>query len=261
MPRSRCSAASATERASPGSSTAARWRPSSTGGSPRRSGCSGASRPCSRTRATSCGSSRPARPAGTAWSFAPSPGRGWWRRRRRVQLARDLGAPEGQAYALWHRSEALSALGRHAEAEADAREALTVAGDGRAPRVDRDRLARARHRAAGAAAARRGRRGVRGVRADRGGDVDAVRLVGRRPVRARRGRARAARRCRAVGASAHWPSGRRWDTTRHGGPQVELAAARGADDCTALAAAAWHRAGAGGHLASVPRLAELAGRS
>ncbi len=43
--------------------------------------------------------------------------------------------------------------------------------------------------------------------------------------------------------------------------QVELAAARGADDCAALAAAAWHQAGAGGHLASVPRLAELAARS
>src|SRR6185503_10594132 len=45
-----------------------------------------------------------------------------------------------------------------------------------------------------------------------------------------------------------------------GWAQVELAAARGTDDCAALAAAAWHRAGAGGHLASVPRLAALAGR-
>jgi len=39
--------------------------------------------------------------------------------------------------------------------------------------------------------------------------------------------------------------------------QVELAAARCADDRAALAAAARHRAEAGGHLASVPRLAAL----
>ncbi|MGI5131401.1 BTAD domain-containing putative transcriptional regulator [Pseudonocardia sp. CA-107938] len=44
-----------------------------------------------------------------------------------LQLARDLDAPEGQAYALWHRSEALSGLGRTTEAEADAREALAIA--------------------------------------------------------------------------------------------------------------------------------------
>jgi hypothetical protein len=44
-----------------------------------------------------------------------------------LQLARDLDAPEGQAYALWHRSEALSGLGRTAEAETDAREALAIA--------------------------------------------------------------------------------------------------------------------------------------
>jgi tetratricopeptide (TPR) repeat protein len=44
-----------------------------------------------------------------------------------VQLARELDAPESQAYALWHRSEALSGLGRAAEAESDAREALTIA--------------------------------------------------------------------------------------------------------------------------------------
>src|SRR6185369_15532901 len=60
--------------------------------------------------------------------FHAEPGEGLVETSAAVQLARDLGAPEGQAYALWHRSEALSALGRHGEAEADAREALTVAG-------------------------------------------------------------------------------------------------------------------------------------
>jgi hypothetical protein len=44
-----------------------------------------------------------------------------------LQLARDLDARESQSYALWHRSEALSGLGRTAEAEADAREALAIA--------------------------------------------------------------------------------------------------------------------------------------
>lgn len=44
-----------------------------------------------------------------------------------LRLARDLDSPEGVAYACWHRSEALSALGRTDEAEANAREALDVA--------------------------------------------------------------------------------------------------------------------------------------
>ncbi len=44
-----------------------------------------------------------------------------------LRLARELDAPEGQAYALWHRSEALSGLGRTDEAEYDARESLRIA--------------------------------------------------------------------------------------------------------------------------------------
>ena len=44
-----------------------------------------------------------------------------------LRLARELDAPEGQAYALWHRSEALSGLGRTDEAELDAQEALRIA--------------------------------------------------------------------------------------------------------------------------------------
>jgi DNA-binding SARP family transcriptional activator len=44
-----------------------------------------------------------------------------------LQLARDLDAPDSQAYALWHRSESLAGLGRADEAEADAREALAIA--------------------------------------------------------------------------------------------------------------------------------------
>jgi DNA-binding SARP family transcriptional activator/tetratricopeptide (TPR) repeat protein len=44
-----------------------------------------------------------------------------------LELARTLGNPEGQAYSLWHRAEALSALRRADEAMHDAREALEVA--------------------------------------------------------------------------------------------------------------------------------------
>ena len=44
-----------------------------------------------------------------------------------LELACALGHPEGQAYALWHQSEALSALGRQAEARRSAEEALTIA--------------------------------------------------------------------------------------------------------------------------------------
>ena len=44
-----------------------------------------------------------------------------------LALAVDLDSPAGQTYALWHRSEALSALGRLDEAEADARRALEIA--------------------------------------------------------------------------------------------------------------------------------------
>jgi hypothetical protein len=64
--------------------------------------------------------------------------------------------------------------------------------------------------------------------------------------------ARSVERAGGRAAAGHYEA--RW-------AQVELAAARGTDDCAVLAAAAWHRAGAGGHLASVPRLAELAARS
>jgi DNA-binding SARP family transcriptional activator/tetratricopeptide (TPR) repeat protein len=43
------------------------------------------------------------------------------------ELARTLGHPEGQAYALWHRAEALASLGRLDEASATADEALSIA--------------------------------------------------------------------------------------------------------------------------------------
>jgi DNA-binding SARP family transcriptional activator/tetratricopeptide (TPR) repeat protein len=59
--------------------------------------------------------------------FAARPAEGLAEASAALALARDLDAPDSQAYALWHRSEALSGLGRADEAEADAREALTIA--------------------------------------------------------------------------------------------------------------------------------------
>jgi DNA-binding SARP family transcriptional activator len=44
-----------------------------------------------------------------------------------LDVARTLGHPEGQSYALWHRSEALSALGRPDDALVDGRAALAIA--------------------------------------------------------------------------------------------------------------------------------------
>lgn len=44
-----------------------------------------------------------------------------------LELERTLGHPEGLAYCLWHRSEALAALARPGEAVESAREALKIA--------------------------------------------------------------------------------------------------------------------------------------
>ena len=177
-----------------------------------------------------------------------------------LQLATDLGTPEGRAYALWHRSEALSALGRHLEAEADAREALRVARE-----VGHRGWTATAWRALGIAL--QGQERLDGAAAAFGESAQtagetltlfaswaAARCA---LVAVALGRLddaeRAVQRALATGPPlGHYEA--RW-------AQVELAAARGTDDCSALAAAAWHRAGAGGHLASVPRLAELAGRS
>ena len=177
-----------------------------------------------------------------------------------LQLATDLGTPEGRAYALWHRSEALSALGRHLEAEADAREALRVARE-----VGHRGWTATAWRALGIAL--QGQERLDGAAAAFGESAQtagetltlfaswaAARCA---LVAVALGRLddaeRAVQRALATGPPlGHYEA--RW-------AQVELAAARRTDDFSALAAAAWHRAGAGGHLASVPRLAALAGRS
>lgn len=59
--------------------------------------------------------------------FAGEPADALTRTSAALELARTLGHPEGQAYALWHRAEALAALDRGAQALADGGEALAFA--------------------------------------------------------------------------------------------------------------------------------------
>jgi DNA-binding SARP family transcriptional activator/tetratricopeptide (TPR) repeat protein len=174
-----------------------------------------------------------------------------------LRLARDLDAPEGQAYALWHRSEALSGLGRTGEAEADAREALRIART-------------AQHRGWTATAHR-----ALGIALQTRGDLDAA---------ARAFAEQAEVAGEALTLFASWASSRAAlvalarGAVADAGPlvaralalgpplghhearlaEVELAVARGDDAATGLAAAALRRAEADGHLVAVPRLARLA---
>ena len=101
-------------------------------------------------RGAAAGRSHRGRPAATGWCSRAARGRAG-RDDRGAATCPRAGRPEGQAYALWHRSEALSALGRADEAEADAREALRIA---RA--IDHQGWTATAHRAAGIAHATAG---------------------------------------------------------------------------------------------------------
>jgi DNA-binding SARP family transcriptional activator/tetratricopeptide (TPR) repeat protein len=174
-----------------------------------------------------------------------------------LHLARDLVAPEGRAYALWHRSEALSALGRAVEAEADALEALAVAHD-----IDHRGWTATAHRARGVALA------VRGELDDASAAFSAS--------------ARAAGDSLTLFASWAAAQAALVDVTRGALPraevsvaralavgpplghyearlaEAELFAARGDPAARERAASALGRALRGGHVASAARLAELA---
>jgi DNA-binding SARP family transcriptional activator/tetratricopeptide (TPR) repeat protein len=191
--------------------------------------------------------------------FAGRPDQGLTETSAALQLARDLDASEGQAYALWHRSEALSALGRGEEAEADAREALRIAAD-----VPHRGWTATGWRALGIALTEQGRLDDAGAAFGKSAGVAGETLT----LFASWAAARCALVAVALGRlDAAAPS---VDRALAVGPplghyegrlaRVELAAARGDDGCAALAAEAWHAAGAGGYRASVARLAELAGR-
>ncbi|MBC3193479.1 AAA family ATPase [Pseudonocardia sp. C8] len=174
-----------------------------------------------------------------------------------LRIARDLDAPEAQAYALWHRSEALSALGRGEEAEADAVEALRLARS-----LGHRGWTATAHRARGIALEARGRlddaAAAYAASAAAAGDdlalfaswaaaraalvaVETGRLAPAAPL---------VRRALATGpALGHYEARL---------AAVELAVAEGAADADRLAATALDAARAGGHAASVARLLRLA---
>jgi tetratricopeptide (TPR) repeat protein len=65
--------------------------------------------------------------AGHGQVFAGDPTSGLHMTSSALELARTLGHPEGQTYALWHSAEALAAAGRVEEASAAGQEALAIA--------------------------------------------------------------------------------------------------------------------------------------
>ncbi|MFN2561039.1 MAG: BTAD domain-containing putative transcriptional regulator [Jatrophihabitans sp.] len=67
--------------------------------------------------------------AGHGLVFADDAGTGLLLTNQALELARTLGHPEGQTYALWHSAEALAALGRVDEGLAAGTEALAIARD------------------------------------------------------------------------------------------------------------------------------------
>ncbi len=174
-----------------------------------------------------------------------------------LRLARELDAPEGQAYALWHRSEALSGLGRVGEAEADAREGLRIAED-----IQHRGWTATAHRALGVALQTGGMLDDAVAAFTRSGEVagDALTLF------ASWACARTASVAVALGALSEADGAVR-RALALGPPlghyearqaRVELGVARG-EDVTARASSALDLARAGGHLVSARRLAALAG--
>ncbi len=199
----------------------------------------------------------PTSTAGHALVFAADPAAGLARTTQALELARTLGHAEGITYALWHRSEALAALGRSGEAVGCAREALAVAG-------------RLGHRGWTATALR-----ALGIALRAGGDLaGAAAAFGRSLDTASGGLtlfsswaaaqlalteiARgdlAAAAPLADRALAEGPALAHFEARL---ARAELACARRQPDAAAVAADAARRARAGGHLVSVPRLEELA---
>ena len=169
---------------------------------------------------------------GHALVFHAEPEEGLAETSAALQLARDLGTPEGQAYALWHRSEALSALGPGRRGRGRRAGGAGRRPCGRPPRLDRDRpggrsASRCRRRSGSTRPARRSAESAQaaGETLTLFASWAAARCA---LVAVALGRLDDAAR---VGATGRWPPGRRWGTTRRGWAQVELAAARGTDDC------------------------------
>ena len=177
-----------------------------------------------------------------------------------LRLARELDAPEGRAYALWHRSEALSALGRADEAEADALEALHTA-----ERVGHRGWTATAHRAHGIALVARGELDLAATAfaASAAAAGDALTLFASWAaartalVAVARGHLEdavpAVERALAVGPPLGGYEARLAD--------AELHAARNDPATSGLAALALREAVAGGHAVSARRLGELVGHA
>lgn len=188
--------------------------------------------------------------------FAGEPQAGLADTEEALELARMLGHPESQAYALWHRSEALTACGRPGDGQRSAQEALAIA----------ERLG---HRGWTATALR-----AVGIAHDAVGDLAAAEAAFRRSLALAADRlplfgcwaaARLALVLIGQGRSAEAEPHVAWALER--GPalghyearlaRAELAAARADPDATAIATDALTRAQAGGHLAGTARLRQL----
>jgi len=200
----------------------------------------------------------PASTAGHALVFGADPAAGLVRTTAALELARSLGHAEGVTYALWHRSEALAALGDADEAAGCAREALAVAG-------------RIEHRGWTATALR-----ALGIALRTGGDLPGAAEAFRRSLDTASG---------GLTLFSSWAAAQLALTVLAGGDlaaagplvhraltegpalaqyearlaRAELACARRRPEAAAIAADAARLARAGGHLASVPRLEELVG--
>lgn len=187
--------------------------------------------------------------------FAAAPQDGLRDTDEALELATSLGNPEGQAYAQWHRSEALTACGRVDEGAGAAADALTIA----------ERL---EHRGWTATALR-----ALGIAREADGDRDGAERAFRRslaisghlPLFACWAHARLALVLVSTGRLDEAADHVEWALTT--GPPLghyearlahcELAVARGQRDADALVADAADRAARGGHRASVSRLSTL----
>jgi len=172
-----------------------------------------------------------------------------------LDLERQLGNPEGTSYCLWHRTEALAALGRVDDALASASEALALA----------QRLGHRGWTATGLRAL--------GIACQAAGDLDGAEAAFHRSLETSQNlplfAAWAAARLALVRIAKGDPDSARPSVARalRGGPplghyearlaEAELAAALGDRDAPAIAARALTLATAGGHLASAARLHEL----
>jgi tetratricopeptide (TPR) repeat protein len=196
---------------------------------------------------------------GHALVFSARPDEGLVEASAALRLARDLDASEGQAYALWHRSEALSGLGRGAEAQADAVEALHIARS-----IGHRGWTATACRALGIALSTEGRlddaahafEDSAAAAGDSLGLFASWAAARSALVALARGAPSAAEpfvhRALALGPPLGHYEGRL--------AEVELAATRADSRCARLAAAALSIARTGGHTVSVLRLAELMDR-